>query len=748
MSRQSRLRAAFEHAYQSGSHVLVFGGWRPLGSIAAWVATLLARDPVRLAGVPLNVSIGLVPLTWIDEGAFSHHSVRIRRVADARNRARVKRSLDGTAFPGDLVNSDWDYAARTVGREAPSTAVGIGSCIALDSVDEEGTVRKASRPVLGHRVIRGCPRLPRVLGLRTRCFTEEAVETVLECDVLIVDLTKSRGTKTSRMIANVLEHLPERVPTLLVAETPSEVTRYRGIQSVDRLANAVALSPAFNRPTMLVRAVNQVRAQHEQDFRFAIPTDVTGSAEALLSLGRAAWRSGWRGLVGYDGPNSPLARFESGLGELRRQDGPTAAQFSLLEKVLQGAIRDQAASADERLAAVLQVGRELRLGSVRSVVVVSSSYEVESLKSLLHAHGMLKGTDVLTHRQQTALSLNADVCVVAANYGPTTVDAALRSQSQTICLIADPVEISGLAFFSHTDAELLKRSGLLEEAACLGRIDGLLCKSIEGLHTVTTPDDHPELFRWHDRRDEPERLSEATEDAEVIGANPDLFLLFASGSKLVVEGSRKFDVLGRGSPNPRRVAAEELKEGDLVLVVKGTHQKTLSELLLEDMDGAELRLEADKRKAWVRMVRALTENQRLTPSTIGRRMRQAGHQVTTVRITSWLRGDDEETTPRERSTFMAFAQAVGVVLPNDVLMEFYDAIRQWRVGHRKRGREVIRTLRLAWYGGLSASDRARIQQRWGLSIRDLLEGCRVDELELIRKLTPVNKWTTHQLPVS
>ena len=105
-------------------------------------------------------------------------------------------------------------------------------------------------------------------------------------------------------------------------------------------------------------------------------------------------------------------------------------------------------------------------------------------------------------------------------------------------------------------------------------------------------------------------------------------------------------------------------------------------------------------------------------------------------VRSWLRDGRDARTPGDWETFRAFAEALNLGLPEGVVRQFYDTIRRWRIGHRKRGRDVVRLLRSAWFGGLAPAEAARIEERWGLGVRDLIEGSRVLEVERVSHISP------------
>jgi hypothetical protein len=220
---------------------------------------------------------------------------------------------------------------------------------------------------------------------------------------------------------------------------------------------------------------------------------------------------------------------------------------------------------------------------------------------------------------------------------------------------------------------------------------------------------------------------ELTED--VLDPHPSASLFLADGSVLRVDRGRRFDVVRGGGSRPQTLSADELEPGDLLLVVRGEYQRTLSELLLEDMDSSEMKDEATARLAWGTLCRSFASRSQLSAARVAEQVRRLDGQATAETVRSWLAPGPTSTTPRDWQTFLAFANVLGLDLPEEAIKMMFRKVKRWRVAHRMRGREVVRLCRAAWFGRLPASDLATIEERWGLTVRDLVEGSRLVEVE-------------------
>jgi len=473
--------------------------------------------------------------------------------------------------------------------------------------------------------------------------------------------------------------------------------------------------------------------QREEQFRFALPSSSLTDAEAEVSrVAQAFWRAQWRRLSPEDGePRRVGMTFVEALSGLRRQNSSSADRFSMVARLLAPGDPDVAATSAERFSQLTEAVRRLQ-GNGRLLVIVGNTRDSAFVSEQLA--GAARGIEtVAVARDLPRMSVRADCCIVCGYYGSCTLDGILRARPSSITWIVDPVEAGAAGSQLHFQAAVLSRLGLDTCADIVGSFAAALTTASGGQRRYgqaeATTSHLPEIA-----------LATATDDwnqstnIEQVDRNPDLILVLSDGTELSVSDGRRFDVVRPGAPFARTLPSSELEEGDRVLLVRGTYQRTLSELLLEDMDRAELHDEARLRDTWIQMVSAAVSHSRLSNAAIAARLKTAGVPVSYQRIRSWLGLGAADTTPRDWLTFAAFAASIGITLPESDLRQFFMAIKRWRVGHRIRGRQVVRLLRLAWFGGLSASTLGQIEERWSLGVRDLIEGSRVEEVEEIRRL--------------
>lgn len=730
---------ALQEAFSRNAPVLVFCSWAPSGSLPASVASLMLCAPARLRRVPLNLELGFAPYTTVDSVALGLERFAIRRIADARNGARVYRFERRTAYARDLINSDWDYALQRLCREQPDRCLGINSYLAVDCVETDGTVIPGTRPVIGNRVRRGEQRLPRLLGLRARNSSTRSVRRVADTDLLLINLHQGRGVRTAALTHEVLSTRAVSRPTIILAENASELARFMECPLLRAVNLSLGCGPCPSPLNNDFVVIGRERVQHEQEFRFALPVDdLTDEEQNLVHLAFAAWRSRWRGLQSSDHEASALTAFRRTLSELRRTQPSIADRFTLADRIFDRLSPSIECASRARLQAVVSLVEEFaETQPHRIALLVGSRTDQQFVASLLAGRKWASRLTIDLARNVADTRDTADVCVLCGYFGPLALDAAIRLRASKVAHVLDPVEASSAAYDARVQWMALSRLSLGDAAAVLQHLESELVKAAGGVRSGSA-EEHATLFEHGSsntgfRSNGPQlhASADAPELTDVLDADPAVSIRLSDGTLFRASARHRFDIVRVGAPYPQAVTADELQEGDQVLLVRGDHQRTLSDLLLEDMDSAELRREAELRKAWARLCHSMAMRRDLTASTIARGVRENGGHATPESVRWWLRGDADARTPNDWRTFLAFSTVMGLELPVAALEEFFSAIRRWRIGHRKRGRDVVRLLRLAWFGGLSAADLARVEERWGLGVRDLIEGSRVAEVEQI-----------------
>jgi hypothetical protein len=127
------------------------------------------------------------------------------------------------------------------------------------------------------------------------------------------------------------------------------------------------------------------------------------------------------------------------------------------------------------------------------------------------------------------------------------------------------------------------------------------------------------------------------------------------------------------------------------------------------------------------MVRAVRASEKISASLIRKRLENAGIDVDLTTIRTWLPSEtsDDCGVPESEAVFLAFAAALGITLPVDMLRKWYLGIKRLRIHHRVIGRELGKAIRGAYLGRLDAVTIARMEREWGVQAKELLEAARV-----------------------
>ena len=438
----------------------------------------------------------------------------------------------------------------------------------------------------------------------------------------------------------------------------------------------------------------------------------------------------------YSGESlGPTVRFREALIDLRRREPSSGDRFSLVDRLfseLESTMRVAAQERRERTLEVLRENGDLKANTI--TLLVGSVGDQTAMAAEVQALSEASGARVAVSRHVADTALRSELVVVVGYAGPSTVDAVIRLQPRRVVWVLDPVEAALAVRDARSQSWHLSRLGL-------GDASGLLDGYAETLSTGASETDPPAgadntfLSTAPESRPavDPSGLGSRIRDFELtedtLDPDPTASLFLADGSVLRVDRGRRFDVVRAGDSKPQTMCADELQPGDQLLVVRGEYQRTLSELLLEDMDSAEMKDEATARQAWSALCRSFAGRSQMSAARVAEQVCDLGGQATAETVRSWLAPGAASSTPRDWQTFLAFATVLGVDLPEEAIRLMFKKVKRWRVAHRIRGREVIRLCRAAWFGRLPASDLATIEERWGLTVRDLVEGSRVVEVE-------------------
>jgi hypothetical protein len=217
-------------------------------------------------------------------------------------------------------------------------------------------------------------------------------------------------------------------------------------------------------------------------------------------------------------------------------------------------------------------------------------------------------------------------------------------------------------------------------------------------------------------------------------------LCFADGSTQQSTANARFEVVGRKRLKLQSVAAKDLQVGDQVVLLNDDERAGFSERLLQAMDEGRLRKDKQTRSAWLTTLRALRSGNTTSITEIKQRMERHGIAVDASTIRTWFppSSSDECGVPEGEAAFLAFAQALDISLPREVLSNWFAGINRLRINHRKIGRELVRAIRGAYLGRLDPISVAKMEKEWGVEAKMLLEAARVTTIDDVIPLDGIN----------
>jgi hypothetical protein len=423
------------------------------------------------------------------------------------------------------------------------------------------------------------------------------------------------------------------------------------------------------------------------------------------------------------GPPSEALAFESLYADI------VARSPGLELELLEGAkhlILQEAANAvarKERRDAVIQA--VFHDATARSVIVVArSDSAVRDLKIVLAQYIDVSAADLAALGIHVLSvfsawpSVSYDVCVVAGYFGTSTIDMLFASKAAKLVMVVDPIE----ARIAIWDIE--KR--FCEVAGLPGPVIASLRSLSAALSAHASPSSDPISLSSLSG----ERVafgSSATMPHDSGGSASYVCVCFADGATLQVAANARFEVLGRKRLQLKSVTAKELQTGDQVILLRDDERAAFSGDLLQLMDQGRLREDSQTRSAWISMVRAVRTSGKVSASLIKKRIENAGIDVDLTTVRSWLPSStsDDCGVPESEAVFLAFAAALEITLPIDMLRQWYLGIKRLRIHHRIIGRELGKAIRGAYLDRLDAVTIARMEREWGVQAKELLEAARL-----------------------
>lgn len=695
--------------------------WRKIPHFALLPFHLHLHWPGRVDALPLNPRIGLVPFFESDFFTASTPLYGVSEVVDRRTNARVRRGSK-RSFSEDFVPQDWESkAAKRLSKLGRFVLPGA-SYIAIDRVTPEGEVILGHRSVLGRIAARAGPR-PFVLVPTKRGASAKSASVFSGLDVLLVNAQGLRGRRTITSLRTTLSRCLGKVPILVLASSPTDALAL----FEEGLAPSVHLQCIGELQSSLevgITVVGRDRPSADREFEFAVEgLEQRGKALGdLVRMAKVAWWALRQALYQPSTEPVEVRRFIAGHEQALTQ---IPVEGALLTGVRQLFVREMSNHElkAERVRALIAATLSVP-GDSGTLVLVRDEDEAQQFKvSLAQELGVSPdaieqlGVHV-TGRRGYWPDRPFSAAIAAGYFGTRTVDTLLACRAAHLRLVVDPIEARAAWYQTQRAAELLKSCGAVGSEGVVRN----LARELSG--HVAAFGDVVELSLALSKLD---AGAEADDVMRSQGPSPQhALLVFVDGSAIEVGLHARFEVVREAGKRLKTLEACELEPGDQVVVLKEDSRALFSERLLDALDQGPLVRQAEKRATWLAVVQSVYAAHRTTAQTIAHAMKERGHPVDVATVRSWLRFDHTDAAVPDRpDRFMAFASALGIGIEPSELLDLYSGIHNWRVNHRKFGRELARAVRSAYLGRLDATTLRKIEQDWGLSARQLVEGARV-----------------------
>lgn len=542
-----------------------------------------------------------------------------------------------------------------------------------------------------------------------------------DLDLILVNVQSIRGKQLTSSISYFLSAIPYTIPMLIIASSPADLIATNALQVPS--GKLEVLSDNRREPSVQVCPVNHDRVMAERQFCYTID-GLAEKSDTIARLVAQAQRTWWatRQSMSVDSPSEAVAFATLHSDVVSQTPG---IELELLEGAKQLILKEaeNKAARDERREAVIQA--VFNDTSARSVMVLArSDSAARELKIALAHHIDVSTADMEAlgiHVQNVFGSwpdVSYDLCVVAGYFGTSTIDMLFASNAARLVMVVDPIE----ARIAIWDIE--KR--FCELAGLPGPVTASLRSLSAALAAHASPSSDPISLSTLSG----ERIasgSAATTVQHFGGSASYVCVCFADGATRQVAANARFEVLGRRRLQLKSITAKELQIGDQVILLRDDERAVFSEDLLEMMDQGRLKEDSQTRSSWIATVRAVRASRKIPASLIKRRLEAAGINVDITTVRSWLPSatSDDCGVPEAEAVFIGFAAALELVLPVDMLKQWYLSIKRLRVHHRVIGRELGKAIRGAYLGRLDAVTITRMEQEWGVQAKELLEAARV-----------------------
>jgi len=705
--------------------IVLVQAWQKMPYFALLPFQIHLRWPGRIDALSLNPRLGIVPFFESDFFTASAPLYGVQEVISRRTNARVSRGLK-RSFPEDFVPQDWESrAAKRLSKLGKLVLPGV-SYVAIDRVTPEGDVAPGHRSVLGRIAARAGLR-PFVLVPAKGGISTKSASVFAGLDALLVNAQGLRGRRTISSLRTILDCCVGKVPLVVLTSGPTDVLAL----FEEGLIPSVHLQFVGDMQRSLeigITIVGRDRPSADREFEFAIEgLEQRGRAIAdLVRMAKAAWwalrQALYRPFTQSPEVRRFLAAHDQALGQMPAESAMLTGVRDLLRREMLN--RDLEA---ERVRAVIDATLSVP-GGYGTLVLVRDEVEAQKLTVSLAQELGLSPEDMeqlgvhVTGRRGYWPDRPFGAAVTAGYFGTRTIDTLLACRAVHVRFVVDPIEARVAWFQTKRAAELLKSCG----APAAEGVLRVMAKELSG--HVAAFGDLVELSLALSK------LEQSADPDEAARSQPPpalhARLVFTDGSSIEVNFHARFEVIREAGKRLKTLEASALEPGDQIVVLQEDSRVLFSERLLDALDQGPLARQAEKRVTWLAVVQSVYAARQPTAQAIAQEMRERGHPVDLATVRSWLRIDrTDAAVPDRPDRFMAFASALGIAIEPNELLDLYSGIQNWRVNHRKFGRELARAVRAAYLGRLDATTLRKIENEWGLNARQLVEGARVAVLD-------------------
>lgn len=699
------------------SRIPVLSLWKQLPFLPLFATHLHLRWPGEAKSLPLSPRIGIFPFFASDFDLLCRPLYSVQNAQSARQAARASRFSTRQGAKAELY-PDWEQAIDRRRQKLQHLTLPASSFISIDRVNANGDIRQGNRKVIGRFAPRGEPR-PQLLVPARGEVTRQLIRAFGNLDLILVNVQSIRGKQLAASIEYFLHEIPATVPMLIVASSPAELVFVGALESPSK--DPVILASQNSAPDMKIKGVNRDRPQAERQFCFAIE-GLNDKSELMSRLVAQAKRSWWatRQSMSLETPREALAFASLHADMLERSP---QCELELLEETKRLIVQEaeNVAMRTERRNSVIEATlHDAKPGTV--LVLVRSDGAAEELKLTLARYLDISVGDLATLGIKI-LNVFApwptavyETCVACGYFGTSTIDMIFASSSRTGVLIVDPIE----ARVAIWDIE--KR--FCDVRGLPDPVTADFKKISAGLEAIASPSAAPVSLPTLSG-DSARPGSTAT--ALYAGKPTCVCLCFADGSTQQSTSNARFEVVGRRRLQLQSVAAKDLQVGDQVVLLNDDERAGFSERLLQAMDEGRLRKDKQTRSTWLMTLRAVRSANKVSVNEIKQRMESEGVAVDGSTIRTWLPpvSSDECGVPEGEDAFLAFAKALEISIPRDILSDWFIGINRLRINHRKIGRDLVRAIRGNYLGRLDPVSVAKMEKEWGVEAKTLLEAARV-----------------------